>query len=144
MSSLPESKLAREAELSYALICTSTDYDAWREGEEAVTVEEVRTCSRRRPPFTPHIEFCFFFFLFFFFLFFFCHLSVKQVIKTLHTNAHLSKTVAQSILASVHEAVASGKVLTQAKGCSASLPLSLSCSSPFMKTLTLARAHVFQ
>lgn len=85
-----------------------------------------------------------FFFLSFFSPFFLCHLSVKQVIKTLHTNAHLSKTVAQSILASVHEAVSSGKVLTQAKGCSASLPLSLSCSSSFMKKLTLARAHVFQ
>ncbi|KAI5480568.1 5'-methylthioadenosine phosphorylase [Pseudohyphozyma bogoriensis] len=41
MSSIPESKLAREAELSYALVCTSTDYDAWRVGEHPVTVEEV-------------------------------------------------------------------------------------------------------
>ncbi|KAF8509632.1 Methylthioadenosine phosphorylase [Gautieria morchelliformis] len=41
MSVLPEAKLAREAELGYALIATSTDYDAWRVGEEAVTAAEV-------------------------------------------------------------------------------------------------------
>ncbi|KAG8947268.1 S-methyl-5-thioadenosine phosphorylase [Tulasnella sp. 424] len=41
MSTLPEAKLAREAELSYALIATSTDYDSWRVGEEPVTVAEV-------------------------------------------------------------------------------------------------------
>lgn len=59
-------------------MCTSTDYDAWREGEEVVTVE--------------------------------------QVMKTLHTNASLSKHVTSSILGAVHEAVASGTVLTQAAG----------------------------
>ncbi|KAL5488461.1 MEU1 [Sanghuangporus weigelae] len=41
MSVLPEAKLAREAELSYALIATSTDYDSWRENSEAVTAAEV-------------------------------------------------------------------------------------------------------
>ncbi|KAF8581399.1 Methylthioadenosine phosphorylase [Ramaria rubella] len=41
MSVLPEAKLAREAEMSYALIATSTDYDAWREGEETVSAAEV-------------------------------------------------------------------------------------------------------
>ncbi|EJT99006.1 multicopy enhancer of UAS2 [Dacryopinax primogenitus] len=41
MSVLPEAKLAREAEMSYALIATSTDYDAWRVSEHPVTVEEV-------------------------------------------------------------------------------------------------------
>lgn len=41
MSVIPESKLAREAEIDYTLICTSTDYDAWRVGEAPVTVEEV-------------------------------------------------------------------------------------------------------
>jgi 5'-methylthioadenosine phosphorylase len=41
VSTIPEAKLAREAEIPYALICTSTDYDAWRAGEEPVTVEEV-------------------------------------------------------------------------------------------------------
>ncbi|KAL9712347.1 S-methyl-5-thioadenosine phosphorylase [Leucoagaricus gongylophorus] len=41
MSTLPEAKLAREAELSYALIATATDYDSWREQEEAVTAARV-------------------------------------------------------------------------------------------------------
>jgi len=41
MSVLPEAKLAREAEISYALIATATDYDAWRPHEESVTVVEV-------------------------------------------------------------------------------------------------------
>ncbi|MCJ1312512.1 S-methyl-5-thioadenosine phosphorylase [Agyrium rufum] len=41
MSCLPEAKLAREAELSYAMICMSTDYDAWHSVHEAVTVEIV-------------------------------------------------------------------------------------------------------
>ncbi|KAJ9125239.1 hypothetical protein QFC22_000194 [Naganishia vaughanmartiniae] len=41
MSVLPEAKLAREAEISYAMICTSTDYDCWRVSEEPVTVAEV-------------------------------------------------------------------------------------------------------
>jgi 5'-methylthioadenosine phosphorylase len=41
MSALPEAKLAREAELSYVVIATSTDYDAWRPSEGAVDVAEV-------------------------------------------------------------------------------------------------------
>ncbi|EJD00739.1 Methylthioadenosine phosphorylase [Fomitiporia mediterranea MF3/22] len=41
MSVLPEAKLAREAEISYALIATSTDYDSWRENSESVTAAEV-------------------------------------------------------------------------------------------------------
>ncbi|PIL36402.1 hypothetical protein GSI_00090 [Ganoderma sinense ZZ0214-1] len=41
MSVLPEAKLAREAELGYALMATVTDYDSWREGESAVTAAEV-------------------------------------------------------------------------------------------------------
>lgn len=41
MSCIPESKLAREAEISYQMICMSTDYDAWREDSEPVTVETV-------------------------------------------------------------------------------------------------------
>jgi len=41
MSVLPEAKLAREAEISYALIATATDYDSWRENTEAVTAAEV-------------------------------------------------------------------------------------------------------
>ena len=35
MTAMPEAKLAREAELPYALIGMVTDYDCWREGERA-------------------------------------------------------------------------------------------------------------
>jgi 5'-methylthioadenosine phosphorylase len=31
MSTIPEAKLAREAEMCYAVICMSTDYDCWHE-----------------------------------------------------------------------------------------------------------------
>ncbi|HOJ63740.1 MAG TPA: S-methyl-5'-thioadenosine phosphorylase [Spirochaetota bacterium] len=41
MTAIPEAKLAREAEICYSMIAMSTDYDCWREGEEAVTVEMV-------------------------------------------------------------------------------------------------------
>jgi 5'-methylthioadenosine phosphorylase len=41
MSTLPEAKLAREAELCYAVICMSTDYDCWHEEEEHVTIDMV-------------------------------------------------------------------------------------------------------
>ncbi|TEB19090.1 S-methyl-5'-thioadenosine phosphorylase [Coprinellus micaceus] len=41
MSVLPEAKLAREAELSYALICMATDYDSWRPQSDAVTAHDV-------------------------------------------------------------------------------------------------------
>ncbi len=41
MTNMPEAKLAREAEMSYATIALVTDYDCWREGEEAVSVEAV-------------------------------------------------------------------------------------------------------
>ncbi|MCB1306566.1 MAG: S-methyl-5'-thioadenosine phosphorylase [Leptospiraceae bacterium] len=39
MSVLPEAKLARELEISYQMICMSTDYDSWKVEEEAVTAE---------------------------------------------------------------------------------------------------------
>ena len=41
MTALPEAKLAREAEICYAILACVTDYDCWHEGEEAVTVEMV-------------------------------------------------------------------------------------------------------
>lgn len=41
MSCLPEAKLAKEAEISYQMICMCTDYDAWRPDEAGVTVETV-------------------------------------------------------------------------------------------------------
>ncbi len=41
MTAMPEAKLAREAELPYATIALSTDYDCWHESEEAVNVDAV-------------------------------------------------------------------------------------------------------
>ena len=41
MTAMPEAKLAREAELPYALIAMVTDWDAWREGEAPVSVDAV-------------------------------------------------------------------------------------------------------
>ncbi|MBK9305552.1 MAG: S-methyl-5'-thioadenosine phosphorylase [Nitrospira sp.] len=41
MTNMPEAKLAREAELSYATVALVTDYDCWHETEEAVTVDAV-------------------------------------------------------------------------------------------------------
>ncbi|KIM77049.1 hypothetical protein PILCRDRAFT_12397 [Piloderma croceum F 1598] len=41
MSVLPEAKLAREAEIGYALIATATDYDSWRPHSDSVTAAEV-------------------------------------------------------------------------------------------------------
>ncbi|MEN8613793.1 S-methyl-5'-thioadenosine phosphorylase [Dehalogenimonas sp. THU2] len=41
MTALPEAKLAREAEICYAIIACSTDYDAWHEEDAAVTVNMV-------------------------------------------------------------------------------------------------------
>src|SRR5260221_8508363 len=41
MTGMPEAKLAREAELPYALLALATDYDCWHETEEDVTVEAV-------------------------------------------------------------------------------------------------------
>jgi 5'-methylthioadenosine phosphorylase len=38
---MPEAKLAREAELPYALVGMVTDYDCWRQGEEAVEVSAI-------------------------------------------------------------------------------------------------------
>lgn len=41
MTAMPEAKLAREAEISYAAVALATDYDCWHEGEEDVSVEAV-------------------------------------------------------------------------------------------------------
>ena len=41
MTSMPEAKLAREAELPFATLALSTDYDCWHATEEVVTVEAV-------------------------------------------------------------------------------------------------------
>lgn len=41
MTSLPEARLAREAELPYANLSLVTDYDCWHEGHDAVTLDAV-------------------------------------------------------------------------------------------------------
>jgi 5'-methylthioadenosine phosphorylase len=41
MTAMPEAKLAREAELPYALVGMVTDYDCWREEEDAVDVAQI-------------------------------------------------------------------------------------------------------
>ena len=41
MTALPEAKLAREAEMCYAMLAMGTDYDCWHEAEEDVSVETV-------------------------------------------------------------------------------------------------------
>ena len=41
MTAMPEARLAREAELPYALVGMVTDYDCWREEEAAVDVAQV-------------------------------------------------------------------------------------------------------
>jgi len=41
MTNLPEARLAREAEICYATLALSTDYDCWHESEEDVSVEVV-------------------------------------------------------------------------------------------------------
>jgi 5'-methylthioadenosine phosphorylase len=41
MTNLQEAKLAREAEICYATVAMVTDYDCWREGHDAVTVDEI-------------------------------------------------------------------------------------------------------
>ena len=47
MTNLPEARLAREAELPYATLAMATDYDCWREGHAAVTVEAVIAVMQR-------------------------------------------------------------------------------------------------
>jgi 5'-methylthioadenosine phosphorylase len=41
MTALPEAKLAREAEMCYAMLAMGTDYDCWHEDEEDVDIESV-------------------------------------------------------------------------------------------------------
>ncbi len=41
MTALPEAKLAREAEMCYAMLAMSTDYDCWHEAEEDVSIGTV-------------------------------------------------------------------------------------------------------
>ncbi|WP_228242317.1 S-methyl-5'-thioadenosine phosphorylase [Porphyrobacter sp. GA68] len=41
MTAMPEARLAREAELPYALLALVTDFDSWNEAEQPVSVEHV-------------------------------------------------------------------------------------------------------
>jgi 5'-methylthioadenosine phosphorylase len=41
MTAMPEAKLAREAELPYAIVCMVTDYDCWHDDHDGVTVDAV-------------------------------------------------------------------------------------------------------
>jgi 5'-methylthioadenosine phosphorylase len=41
MTALPEAKLAREAEICYAVLACSTDYDCWHDAHEDVTAEMI-------------------------------------------------------------------------------------------------------
>ncbi len=41
MTALPEAKLAREAEICYAIIAGVTDYDSWKERSQPVTVDVI-------------------------------------------------------------------------------------------------------
>jgi 5'-methylthioadenosine phosphorylase len=47
MTALPEAKLAREAEICYAIIACVTDYDCWHERHESVTVEIILNVQRK-------------------------------------------------------------------------------------------------
>jgi 5'-methylthioadenosine phosphorylase len=47
MTNMPEAKLAREAEISYATLALCTDYDCWHADEEDVSVEAVIAVVRR-------------------------------------------------------------------------------------------------
>jgi 5'-methylthioadenosine phosphorylase len=47
MTNMPEAKLAREAEISYASVAMATDYDCWHESEEDVSVQAVIAVLRK-------------------------------------------------------------------------------------------------
>jgi 5'-methylthioadenosine phosphorylase len=48
MTALPEAKLAKEAEICYAIIACATDYDSWHETEVPVSVDIVLETMRRQ------------------------------------------------------------------------------------------------
>jgi 5'-methylthioadenosine phosphorylase len=47
MTAIPEAKLAREAEICYAMLAMGTDYDCWHETEEDVAIDSVLEILRR-------------------------------------------------------------------------------------------------
>lgn len=48
MTAMPEAKLAREAELPYALVGMVTDYDCWREGEAVDVMQVIAQMQKNR------------------------------------------------------------------------------------------------
>jgi 5'-methylthioadenosine phosphorylase len=55
MTALPEAKLAREAEICYAIIACATDYDVWHETEKEVGVEVILETMHRQVELCKHI-----------------------------------------------------------------------------------------
>ncbi|HEY4013662.1 MAG TPA: S-methyl-5'-thioadenosine phosphorylase [Polyangiaceae bacterium] len=51
MTAMPEAKLAREAELPYALLALATDYDSWHETEAPVSAEDIVAVMRKNVAF---------------------------------------------------------------------------------------------
>ncbi len=47
MTNIPEAKLAREAEICYAVIALATDYDCWHESHEDVSVDAILSIIRQ-------------------------------------------------------------------------------------------------
>lgn len=47
MTAIPEAKLAREAEIAYAMLATATDYDVWHETEADVSADLVMRTLRK-------------------------------------------------------------------------------------------------
>ncbi len=48
MTAMPEAKLAREAEISYALVALVTDFDCWRKAEKKGPAVKQGTALRLR------------------------------------------------------------------------------------------------
>src|SRR4030095_2983192 len=54
MTNLPEAKLAREAEIAFAVMAMITDYDCWKVEEEAVSAQTVLLDGIPRIPTEPN------------------------------------------------------------------------------------------
>jgi 5'-methylthioadenosine phosphorylase len=55
MTALPEAKLAREAEMCYAIIACATDYDSWHESKEVVSVDVIFRILKQNIELSKHI-----------------------------------------------------------------------------------------
>lgn len=55
MTALPEAKLAREAEMSYAVLATVTDYDCWRSASADIDVAELLATMRGNVSFAKEV-----------------------------------------------------------------------------------------